>query len=170
MSSGIHKYNNIEPKIAKNVFIGSNAIIIGDVEIGEKSSIWFGCVLRGDVAKIKIGKNTNIQDGSVIHVTRGGFNTIIGDNVTIGHKALIHAAILEDETFVGMGSTMLDEAVIETGGMLGAGSLLTSKKVIKKNELWAGVPARFHRKLSKEEADHIIESAKNYTMLAAKYL
>lgn len=158
------------PKIAEDAFIAEGCQIIGDVEIGSKCGIWFNCVIRGDVAKVKIGQKTNIQDGTVIHVTRGGYDTIIGNGVTIGHKVLLHACILQDYCFIGMNSCLLDESVVETGGMLAAGSLLTKGKIVKKGQIWAGNPAKFFRQMSDEEIEHIKISEQNYTKHAIEYL
>ena len=163
------KYNNIYPKIDQSAFIAPNATIIGDVTIGAHASIWFGVIIRGDVAKITIGKQTNIQDGTVIHVTRGGGNTIIGNNVTIGHKALLHACHLEDYSFVGMGAIIMDQVVIESYAMVAAGSLVTPGKIIPKGEIWAGNPAKFLRKLTSDETKFIAISAENYCKHAKEY-
>ncbi len=163
-------YNDIYPKIAKDAFVAPTSAIIGDVEIGNKAGVWFNCTLRGDVAKIKIGSKTNIQDGTTIHVTRGGYDTIIGDNVTIGHQALIHACTIEDNSFIGMGAVILDRAVVESGAMLAAGAMLTMDKVVKKGELWAGRPAKFFRKLTDEEIERILVSEGNYTKHAEEYI
>lgn len=165
----IMPYLDKTPNISNKAFIAASASIIGDVTIGEESGIWFGCVLRGDVEPIIIGKGTNIQDGSVIHCTRGGGKTIIGDNVTIGHKALIHAAILQDACFIGMGAIIMDGVKVETGAMVAAGSLVTPNKIIPTGEIWAGNPAKFFRKLTKEESDYILISAENYKQHAKEY-
>ncbi len=116
--------------------------MIGDVELGAGVGIWFHCVLRGDTNLIRIGARTNIQDGTILHVNAGKLPCLIGDDVTVGHAAIVHACTLEDRAFVGMGATVLDGAVIEDGGMLAAGALLTPGKRIGRNELWAGSPAR----------------------------
>lgn len=159
-----------KPQISKYTFIASTALIIGQVKIGEKSGIWFGTVVRGDVESITIGSNTNIQDNSTVHVARDNGPTIIGDNVTIGHNCLIHACILHNNSFVGMSSTVMDFAVIEENAMLGACSMLTSGKIIPSGELWMGVPAKFKRKLTAEEIEHIQVSADNYSELAKEYM
>ena len=153
-------YKGIYPKIDSQAFIAPNSSIIGNVTIGKGSGIWFNCVVRGDVEPITIGQNTNIQDGSVIHCTRGGGKTIIGNNVTVGHKCLLHAATLEDMCFIGMGATLMDNVYVESGAMVAAGSLVTPNKIIKKGEIWAGNPAKFFRNLTNEEADFIIISDK----------
>lgn len=162
-------YNGVYPKIHPSAFIAENAVIIGDVEIGENSNIWYNVVIRGDVNHIKIGERTNVQDGTVIHVSRFDGPTLIGSDVTIGHMALIHAATIEDLSFIGMGSKILDFAVVKSHGMVGAGALISPKKVVGKNELWTGVPAKLHRSLTQEEIDYIKTSANNYVILAKEY-
>lgn len=176
----ILEYKGIKPKIHPSAFIAETAVISGDVTICEGASVWYGCVLRGDVAKIVIGENSNIQDNTVIHGTRPfhvhnktgaeGGATLIGKNVTVGHSAIIHAGNVHDNAFVGMSSTIMDLAVIEEGGMLAAGSLLTPKKIIKQNELFAGVPAKFMRKMTDEEVKYTVQSAHNYNKLANDYI
>lgn len=171
MKAYIASYKGMKPQIHSKAFVAATASIIGDVTIGKGSNIWFGCVIRGDVASIKIGDNTNIQDGSIIHVSRvEGGNTSIGSNVTIGHKVLLHACTLQDACFIGMGSIILDGAVVETGGMLAAGSMLTSGKVIRKGEMWAGSPAKLFRPLTAAETDFIMISANNYCELSERYV
>lgn len=166
----IMPYNGIFPKIHRQAFIAPNSSIIGDVNIGKGSGVWFNCVIRGDVEPVSIGENTNIQDGSVIHCTRGGGNTIIGSNVTIGHKALIHAAKIEDACFIGMGAIIMDNSIIETGGMVAAGSLVTPNKIVRKGQIWAGNPAKFFRNLTEEEEAFIMISANNYKKHVEEYL
>ncbi len=175
----ILSYKNILPKINKTSFVANSATISGDVEIAGNSGIWYGCVLRGDVTKITIGENTNIQDNSVIHGTRPGHlqnktgeegaPVVVGNNVTIGHNAIVHACIIEDNAFVGMGSIVMDKARIEKYGMLAAGAVLTPRKVIKSGQLWAGNPAKYFRDLTNEEKDYIQTSADNYAELAREY-
>jgi gamma-carbonic anhydrase len=162
-------YKNKIPNIDKNAFIASTANIIGDVTIGEYSNIWFNTVIRGDVAKIVIGKNTNIQDSTVIHVGSDGGDTIIGDNVTIGHKCLIHAANLHDNCFIGMGAIIMDGAIIEEGAWVAAGALVTNNKIVKSGQIWAGSPAKYFRDLTAAESKHILESAQNYVTLSKDY-
>lgn len=167
--SRIIPYKNIYPKIDKTAFIAEGSCIIGDVTIGKQSGIWFNSVVRGDVEPIVIGDYTNIQDGSIVHVTRKKAKTIIGSYVTIGHKALLHGCTIEDYGFVGMGSIILDNAIVESYSMLAAGSLLTSGKVVKKGELWAGSPAKFLRKLTEEEMEYFAISAENYRIHTEEY-
>tara|TARA_Y100000590_G_scaffold4018_1_gene5317 strand:+ start:585 stop:1109 length:525 start_codon:yes stop_codon:yes gene_type:complete len=166
----IIKYKKITPKIGKNVFIAPGAHIIGDVKIASKSNIWFNVVIRGDVEKITIGNNTNIQDLTMIHCTTKGYGTQIGSNVTIGHNCVIHDCKIEDNALVGMSSTILDGAVVKKNAMLAAGSLLTQGKVIKSGELWAGKPARFLRVLSNNEKKFLKQSANRYYKLSQEYL
>lgn len=163
-------YNNIIPKIAKDAFVAPSANIIGDVEIGSKVGVWFGVVIRGDVAEIKIGDRTNIQDGTIIHVTRNGHPTIIGKGVTIGHQALLHACKLENNSFVGMSATVMDDVIIESGAMVAAGALVTPGKVVKAGQIWAGSPAKYFRDLTEDEAKFIKISENNYVKHAEEYL
>lgn len=162
-------FKNVYPKISDKAFIAPGATIIGDVEIGDYSSVWPGVVIRGDVNFIRIGQRTNIQDGTVIHVTRHsiageGDNgaTIIGDNITIGHNAMLHGCVLEDACFVGMSSTIIDGAVVETGGMVAAGAVVTPNKIVASGELWAGNPAKKMRDMRDPEKAFIMKSAQNY--------
>ncbi|MBN9542238.1 MAG: gamma carbonic anhydrase family protein [Alphaproteobacteria bacterium] len=162
-------YKGIHPKIDPSSFIAPGCHIIGDVTIGKQCGIWFNTVIRGDVEPITIGDFTNVQDGSVIHVTRRKAKTIIGSYVTIGHKALLHGCIVEDYGFVGMGSVILDNAKIETKGMLAAGAVLTPGKVVKTGELWAGNPAKFMRNLTEQEMEYFAISAENYRIHVEEY-
>lgn len=158
----LYRLKELSPKIAEDVFIALTADIIGDVEIGSGSSVWFHCTLRGDVFPIRIGKNSNIQDNSVIHVTSGSFMTTIKDNVTIGHRATIHGATLEDYSFIGMGATILDEAIVEPYGFVAAGALIPPRFKVPEKTLVAGVPAKVIRDLKPPEIDMIKKSAVNY--------
>ena len=164
------KYRKIIPKVDKNVFIAPGSYVIGDVKIGSKSNIWFNVVIRGDVEKIRIGNNTNIQDLTMVHCTTNGHGVEIGSNVTIGHNCVIHDCKIEDNSLIGMSSTILDGAVVKKNSMLAAGSLLTQGKIIKSGELWAGKPAKFLRKLSDKETKFIKKSAKRYYKLSQEYL
>ena len=177
--SKIIKHNNILPDINLESFIACNAIISGDVTIGKNSGIWYGTVIRGDVAKIRIGNYTNIQDNSVVHVTRAnhvqnktgdeGGPTIIGDYVTIGHSAIIHACNINDYSFIGMGAIIMDLAIIEKYSMVAAGAVVTPGKIVKSGQIWAGNPAKYLRDLTEKERDYIKISAKNYWDLAKEY-
>ena len=164
------KYKEITPKIEKNVFVAPGSYIIGDVKIGSRSNIWFNVVIRGDVEKIRIGSNTNIQDLTMVHCTTNGNGVQIGSNVTIGHNCVIHDCKVEDNSLIGMSSTILDGAIVKKNSMLGAGSLLTQGKIIESGELWAGKPAKFLRKLTKDEKKFLKKSAIKYYQLSQEYL
>jgi carbonic anhydrase/acetyltransferase-like protein (isoleucine patch superfamily) len=159
------------PVVDKSAFVAPSASVIGDVQVGVGSSIWYGCVLRGDVNSISVGSGTNIQDNSLVHVAKSNLSgkvlpTIIGDNVTVGHSAVLHGCTVEDEAFVGMGATLLDGVVVEKHGMVAAGALVRQNTKIPSGEVWGGNPAKFLRKLTEEEIAFISQSATNYTNLA----
>lgn len=160
----------VSPTIHPEAFIAPGAAVIGDVHIGAGTGVWFGCVIRGDVAPIRIGSRTNIQDGTVIHVTRRTGPTTIGSGVTIGHSVLLHACTLEDNCFVGMRATIMDGAVVESGGWVAAGALVTPGKRIPKGQIWAGNPAKLFRYLTEEEQAFIAISAGDYAKHAEEYL
>ncbi len=153
MSEGatILSYDGTAPKIDDDAFVAPGARVIGDVEIGAGASIWYNVVLRGDVNHIRVGARTNIQDGSVVHVSRGTFPTIIGEDVLIGHLALVHGCVLHDRAFVGFGAIVMDGCVIESDGMLAAGAMLTPGKRIPAGQLWSGRPAKYMRDLTDED-------------------
>jgi gamma-carbonic anhydrase len=172
-------YRGISPSVDPSAFVASNAILSGDVKIGKNSGIWYGCVLRGDVTKIVVGENTNIQDNCVLHGTRAnhaqnktgdkGAPVTIGNNVTIGHNAVVHACTIEDNAFIGMGSIVMDMAKVEEFGMLAAGAVLTPGKVVGRGQIWAGNPAKYFRDMTQGEKDYIKTSADNYAELAREY-
>ncbi|WP_341314820.1 gamma carbonic anhydrase family protein [Paraburkholderia sp. IMGN_8] len=157
------------PMVDPSAYIAHGTTLIGDVSIGRQASIWCNCVLRGDVRKIVIGMRTNIQDGTVIHGTTNGLPVIVGDDVTVGHGAILHACTIEDGGFVGFGARVLDGAVVSSGSMLAAGAVLTPRKVVGAGELWAGNPARLLRTLSDEEFEGMAASALRYVALAERY-
>jgi carbonic anhydrase/acetyltransferase-like protein (isoleucine patch superfamily) len=163
--------DGVAPRIAADAFIAPTAAVIGNVEIGSGSSVWFHCVLRGDTNLIRVGCRSNIQDGTIIHVNEGAaFATTIGDDVTIGHAAIVHACTLHDHAFVAMGATVLDGAVIEEGGVLAAGGLLPPGKRIGRYELWQGAPAKLIRVLDAEERARKFDStAPHYAALGARF-
>lgn len=166
----LYPFNGVWPTIADDCFIAPGARVIGDVQIGSGSSIWFNVVIRGDVGKIRIGRNTNIQDGSVVHVSTGGIHTTIGDNVLIGHMALVHGTTIDDGGFVGFNATTMDQSHIKKYGMLAAGSLLSPRKVIGEAELWMGRPANFKRTLNEDMIKNNINGVKGYAEISAEYL
>lgn len=181
MAPLILPYRGVAPKIHPQAFVAETAVVIGDVEIGPGSSIWYGCVLRGDVNRITVGRDTNVQDGTVVHVNRprdgsdyrqsgGGMPTLIGDGVTIGHCALIHACTIQDRAFIGMRATVMDLAVVESEAMVAAGALVTPNKRVAARQLWAGSPAKPMRELSQEEIDAWGPQAAHYAQMGATYL
>ena len=170
MKALILPYKGILPTIAPDAFVAQTAVVTGDVVIGAGSSVWYGCVLRGDVHEIRVGERSNIQDGTIVHCTRGKFGCYIGSDVTIGHGVILHACTLQDNCFVGMGATVMDGAVVESGAMVAAGALVTPGKVVRKGELWGGSPAKCLRQLSEEELAFFPVSAANYAALGWDYL
>jgi carbonic anhydrase/acetyltransferase-like protein (isoleucine patch superfamily) len=160
------------PRIDSSAFVAPGARLIGDVEIGPDASVWYNCVLRGDVNRISIGARTNIQDGSVIHVDspkpghESGNPTIIGDEVLIGHLAMVHGCLLHDRAFVGLGAIVMDGCEIESGAMLAAGAMLTPGKRIPAGQLWAGRPAKYIRDLREQELAAQREGVAHYVALA----
>ncbi len=164
------------PSFSNKVYIDDTALVIGNVEIGEDSSVWPMTVLRGDVHFIRVGQRTNIQDGTVCHVTHygeynpQGFPLTIGDDVTIGHQCTIHACTIGNRVLVGMGSIILDGAIIQDDVMLGAGTLVSPGKIIESGYLWLGSPAKKVRPLTEKEIEFLRYSAKHYVELKSKYL
>jgi carbonic anhydrase/acetyltransferase-like protein (isoleucine patch superfamily) len=165
-------FNGASPRIDPSAFVAPGCRLIGDIEIGAESSVWYNCVLRGDVNRIRIGARTNIQDGSVLHVDsphpghEAGHPTIIGDEVLIGHLAMVHGCILHDRAFVGLGAIVMDGCEIESGGMLAAGGLLAPGRKILAGQLWAGRPAKYVRDLSAEELAGNMMGVHHYVALA----
>ena len=157
------------PVIHPGAFVAPTAAVIGQVTVGEGSNIWYHCVLRGDTNTITIGARTNIQDGTIIHVNAGRQCTTIGDDVTVGHAAIVHACTLKDRAFVGMGATVLDDAIIEEGGVLAAGSVLPPGKTIGALELWMGNPAKPVRVLTAEQRAGFDRTAPHYVELAGRH-
>jgi carbonic anhydrase/acetyltransferase-like protein (isoleucine patch superfamily) len=172
----IRPFEEKTPNIAKGVYIDSHALVIGDVTLGEDCSVWPMSVIRGDVNSITIGQCTNIQDGSILHVTHdgpftpGGFPLIIGDGVTIGHKAMLHACTIEDYCLIGMNAIILDGAHIEPYCIIGAGSLIPPKKRLESGYLYVGTPAKKTRPLSPKDKEMLEYSAQHYKRLKDKYL
>ena len=165
----LYALGDLKPQIHPTAWIAPTAVLIGDVRVGPDTNIWFNCVLRGDINPIIVGARTNIQDGTVVHVEFHKYPAIIGDDVTIGHSAIIHACRLENHAFIGMGATVLDGAVVEEGGLLGARGLLGPGKRIGRQQLWAGTPARFVRNMSDEERAEWGVIGPRYVELARRY-
>lgn len=167
----IGPYRGINPQIDASCYVAPTAVLLGDVIIGADTSIWHHVLIRGDVNTIRIGSGTNIQDGTVVHVSRTPTGqTVIGSNITIGHQALIHACELQDDCFIGMRACVMDGAVVESGAMVAAGALVTPNKIVRKGELWMGTPARFVRELTEADYIHMRENAAEYRMVAGHYL
>ena len=176
MKSSLRRYKSTFPAIGSNVYIDSSSVLIGDITIGEDSSVWPLVVARGDVNHISIGDRTNIQDGSILHVTHKnadnpkGAPLIIGNDVTIGHKVMLHGCIIGDRVLVGMGSIILDNAQIEEDVMIGAGSLVPPNKKLEKGHLYIGSPVKQVRPLSIEEIASLKKSAMNYVSFKNDYM
>jgi len=173
----IMKYKDWTPKLKKGAWIAEGATVIGRTEIGEDSSIWFGVVVRGDVHYIKIGDRTSIQDLSMVHVTHhkredmsDGNPTIIGNDVTVGHRVMLHGCTIEDACLIGMSATILDGAVIGKESIVGAGALVTKNKKFPPRSLIIGSPARFVRELTDDEVKELYASAKRYVKFKDSYL
>jgi len=158
-------YHGKTPTIHESAFVAPGAVIVGDVTIEEDASVWYGCVLRGDTGHIRVGKGSNVQDGTIIHIDapeHGGAPCLIGENVLIGHMCMIHGATLEDGAFMGMKSTALDGSVIETGGFLAAGAFLGPGKRVPSGEMWAGLPAKKLRDLREGEDKMALLGSQHY--------
>jgi carbonic anhydrase/acetyltransferase-like protein (isoleucine patch superfamily) len=171
----IRTFRDLTPRIAADAWIDDSAVIIGDVEIGPQASIWPLCALRGDIHSIRIGARSNIQDGSVIHVTHdsdynpGGFPVQVGEEVTVGHKVMLHGCSIGDNCLIGMGSIVLDGAVIESRVILAAGSLVPQGKVLESGHLYLGSPVKKIRPLTEQEQRFLDYVAHNYVKLALQY-
>jgi carbonic anhydrase/acetyltransferase-like protein (isoleucine patch superfamily) len=165
----IRPYQGKTPRLGNDVFVADTAMVIGDVEIGARSTVWFGAVIRGDVYYIRIGEDTSIQDNSVIHVTHGQHATVVGNRVTVGHSVTLHGCTVRDRCIVGMGSTVLDQAEIGERCILGAGSLVSPGTKIPPGHLAFGNPAKIKRPLRDDELSWIESSADHYVELAKTY-
>ncbi len=169
-SPRILPYKGVMPTIHSQAFVAQGATVIGDITIGEKSGIWYGCVVRGDVNEIRIGKRTNIQDLTMIHCAERGQGTYLGDNITVGHSAVLHACTIEDNAFIGIQACVMDDCLVERGAMVAAGALVTPGKVIKANEVWAGKPAKKLRDINEHDLAFFAINRERYVRLAAEYM
>ncbi len=165
----IKPFNNITPTIDPTVYIADDAVIIGDVEIGEDANIWFGSVIRGDVSYIRIGARTNIQDMTMIHVSSDFGPTIVGEEVTVGHRVTLHGCHVKRQCLIGMGATVMDHARIGEQTIIGAGSLVSPGTIIPPRVLALGSPARVKRDLTKDELAYLDKSWRNYVELKQLY-
>jgi carbonic anhydrase/acetyltransferase-like protein (isoleucine patch superfamily) len=170
MTAVVRSYAGKHPRIGKAVFLAETCALIGDVVVGDESSIWYSTVLRGDVMSIQIGARTSMQDGTVVHVTSQRFGTIVGDDCTIGHSAILHACTVEDSCLIGMGATILDGARVGRGSLVGAGALVTAGTDIPPGSLVLGMPARVVRPVNQKEREQIEYGAAHYVELARRYL
>jgi len=162
MTGPIFPYKGVRPQLDGSVFVAPTASVIGDVHVGAESSIWYGAVLRGDVMAIRIGARTSIQDNSVVHATGGWTETIVGDEVTVGHSVVLHGCRVGSRVLVGMGSIVLDDAEIGEGTLIGAGSLVTARTKIPPGVLAHGRPCKVARDLKPAELENILEAARLY--------
>lgn len=171
----IRPFERLAPRIHPTAFIDETAVIVGDVEIGEDSSIWPLCVIRGDIQRIRIGARTSIQDGTIVHVTHdsrfcpGGQPTLIGNDVTVGHKVILHACTVEDFCLIGMGAIVMDKAVVRSRVTVGAGSVVPSGKILESGHLYVGSPVKQVRPLTERELEFLEYSAQNYRRLKDRH-
>ncbi len=162
-------FEGILPKVHPTAWIAETAVLIGDVEVGEESSIWYGCVLRGDVMPVRVGRRTNIQDGSILHVEGGQYPCILGDDVSVGHMAIVHGCEVGDGALIAMGAIVLNNVKVGAGAVVGAGALVPEGKVIPPGTLWVGTPARFVRELQEEERERFRMTSVHYCELKNRY-
>jgi len=171
----IRQFNQFIPQVHSSAYIDQSAEVIGDVEVGENSSVWPMAVIRGDIQSIRIGQSTNIQDGSILHVTHdsqyqpGGYALNIGNLVTVGHGVILHGCTINNQCLIGMGSTIMDGVVIESNVMIAAGSLVTPGKLLKSGYLYMGLPAQKKRILNNEEIEYLAYAANHYVKLKNQY-
>ena len=170
MPAVVRSYAGKHPRIARTVFLAETCAVIGDVEIGDESSVWYSTVLRGDVMSIRIGARTSLQDGTVVHVTSERLGTEVGNDCTIGHAAILHGCTIEDSCLIGMGATILDGARIGRGSLVGAGALVTPGTEIPPESLVLGAPARVVRPVNHKEREQIEYAAAVYIELTRRYL
>ena len=172
----LRSYLDQSPRLGQRVYVDPAATVIGDVELADDVSVWPGTIIRGDVNHIRIGARTNVQDGTIIHVShhspynKAGYPTLVGADVTIGHGTIIHACTIEDACLIGMGACILDGATVTQHGFVGAGAVVGPGKVVGEGELWVGNPARLVRRLSDKEIESLHYSAAHYVRLKDRYL
>jgi carbonic anhydrase/acetyltransferase-like protein (isoleucine patch superfamily) len=157
------------PQFGENCYLAENATIVGEVRMGKNCSVWFNAVVRGDVNSIDIGDNTNIQDGAIIHCTYKTAKTVIGNNVSIGHNAIVHGCTLKDNVLIGMGAIVMDHAIIESGSIIAAGAVVLENTLVEANSIYAGVPARKIKTVDEKRNEVFERTASNYIMYADWY-
>jgi carbonic anhydrase/acetyltransferase-like protein (isoleucine patch superfamily) len=165
----VRSFRNRLPVVHSTAFVDESAQVVGDVEIGAESSVWMLAVIRGDVNQVRIGQRTNVQDGTVIHVMHDTYPTNIGDDVTIGHRAIVHGCTLGNRVLVGMGAIILNGATVGEDSIVAAGALITEGAVVAPRSLVMGAPGKFRRSLSDEEVRFVLESAENYVRYRLDY-
>src|SRR5580698_10269732 len=166
----LRAYQGILPTVPASCYVDLSAQLIGDVVLGERSSVWMNAVIRGDVNAIRIGSNSNVQDCAVLHGMRYVYPVVVGDWVTIGHNATVHGCVIEDACLIGMGATILNNARIGEGSIIAAGAVVPENTVVPANTLWAGVPAKERRRLDPNDRESILQYARNYVEYTATYL
>ena len=166
----IYELHGVRPTLGRDVFVADTAVVAGDVWLGDGASVWFGAVLRGDCFPIRVGARTNVQDNAVVHVTGGEASTVIGDDVTIGHAAIVHGCTVGDRCLVGMGSVVLDGAVIGSDSFVAAGALVTPGTVVPARSLVMGRPARVARAVTDEDLARVAQGARNYLEYARDFM
>ena len=170
MNAGsVYGLHEVWPRLGQSVFIAPTAAVVGDVELGDGVSVWFGAVLRGDETLISVGAGSNIQDGAIVHSNRGGPPVVIGERVTVGHGARLHGCRIESDALIGVGATVLDGAVVESGAIVAAGTLVPPNKRVTAGELWAGVPAARRRPTSEQERAMLLAAPAIYIDDARRY-
>jgi carbonic anhydrase/acetyltransferase-like protein (isoleucine patch superfamily) len=162
----VKSVRGFDPKFGKNCFLAENSVVVGDVVMGDNCTVWFNAVVRGDVNSIKIGDDTNIQDGAVIHCTYQKASTTIGNKVSIGHNAIVHGCTIEDNVLIGMGAIVMDNAIVRSGAVVAAGAVVLQGQEVEAGYIYAGVPAKKVKPAGEEMADVIARTAKNYPMYA----
>ncbi|HOO09430.1 MAG TPA: gamma carbonic anhydrase family protein [Cyclobacteriaceae bacterium] len=162
----IKSVRGFAPKMGSNCFLAENAVVVGDVTMGDNCTVWFNAVVRGDVNSITIGHNTNIQDGAIIHCTYQKAKTVIGNNVSVGHTAVVHGCTIEDDVLIGMGAIVMDDAVVGRGSVIAAGAVVLAGTKVGPGSVYAGVPARKVKDIGEEMMAVIDRTAKNYPMYA----
>ena len=165
----VYPYQDRRPRLGERVFVAPGAVVIGDVELGDDASVWFGAVVRGDVNWIRIGAGTNLQDGTVVHVSHQTHPTVLGAGVVVGHSVVLHGCTVEDGALIGIGARVLDGAVIEAGAQVGAGAVVTPGQRVPAGHLALGVPAKVARRLTGEESRTIGEIRDRYVTLKERY-
>jgi len=165
----IRSFNGRNPVVAPSAYVEKTAVVIGDVGIGEYSSIWFYAVIRGDIHHIRVGRRSNIQDHSVLHVRQGEGPVLIGEDVTVGHRAVLHGCTIADRVLIGMGAVVLDDAVVHEGSVIGAGAVVPPGMVVPPRSLVVGTPGRVKRAVRDQEFEWILRSAEHYVEYARRY-